>query len=255
MGKNRYINTQFWSDPWVVDVLDPLTCHLFMYLLTNGHTTVAGVYEISLRTIAFEVKIEQAEVERMLERLKPKVHYVDGFIILRNGIKNQNYKNSKIATGIKLVLDAAPSFVFDYLAIPADFDLNDIKTNKNMNQQSLIDESSMSHGESSHSNSNVDSKSKPNVNSKVDDNRTTGDKNLEGRKYSDITMLYEDLKAQGLVNEEFKAWYCSAFFKIGRDKVLVLSSQARADGKDPQKLFNHLIQKESGMKQSVTASG
>jgi hypothetical protein len=254
MGKKRYIDTRFWSDPWIVDVLDPLTCHLFMYLLTNEHTTIAGVYEISLRTIAFEVKIEQSEVERMLERLKPKVNYVGGYIILRNGIRNQNYKNSKIAAGIKLVLEVSPPFVMEHISIPADFDIDHIKTSKNIKQQSLIDESYMSHEESLHSNTNVNTNSNPNVNTNSRNNRTTGSRDLEGRSYSDINLLYEDYKSEGLVNEQFKAWYCKAFFKLGRERVMVLASQARADGKEPQKLFSHLVQKESGIKLEAGAN-
>lgn len=104
--------------------------------------------------------------------------------------------------------------------------------------------------EQSHSNVNYNT----NSNTVVRTAGTTGSKDLDGRKYSDVTMLFDDLKAQGIVNEQFKAWYCSVFFKLGRDRVLVLASQARADGTDPQKLFSHLLQKESGIKQTTGAT-
>lgn len=44
-----------------------------------------------------------------------------------------------------------------------------------------------------------------------------------------------------LVNPEFRAWYCKRFYAIGKERVLVLASQARADGKEPRKLFSKLI--------------
>jgi hypothetical protein len=47
-----------------------------------------------------------------------------------------------------------------------------------------------------------------------------------------------------LVNSQFKAWYCKRFYAIGKDRVLVLASQARADGKNPPRLFSMLLKKE-----------
>jgi hypothetical protein len=51
--------------------------------------------------------------------------------------------------------------------------------------------------------------------------------------------LYEQL--QDLVNPQFKAWYCNRFYSLGREQVLRLASQARADGKNPPKLFSYLL--------------
>lgn len=46
-----------------------------------------------------------------------------------------------------------------------------------------------------------------------------------------------------LVNPTFKAWYCKVFYKLGKDLVLRLASEARADGKDKRKYFSVLLKK------------
>lgn len=66
---------------------------------------------------------------------------------------------------------------------------------------------------------------------------TTGKK-----EYKNIDMLYSDLS--DLVNDQFKLWYCKSFNMLGFEKILVLASQARADGNDSKKLFSYLIRKE-----------
>lgn len=62
-----------------------------------------------------------------------------------------------------------------------------------------------------------------------------------GNKYFEVDLLYKDLC--DLVNDEFKLWYCSRFYKLGRQKVIQLASEARVDGKDSKKLFSHLLRK------------
>jgi hypothetical protein len=51
-----------------------------------------------------------------------------------------------------------------------------------------------------------------------------------------------------LVNPQFRAWYCKRFYALGKDRVLILASQARADGRDPRKLFSTLIKNEGVVK-------
>jgi len=63
-----------------------------------------------------------------------------------------------------------------------------------------------------------------------------------GKKQFEVDLLFDDLK--DLVNDKFRAWYCKMFFKLGREKVLVLASQARADAKkDSRRLFSYLLKK------------
>ena len=54
--------------------------------------------------------------------------------------------------------------------------------------------------------------------------------------------LYDQLS--DLVNNQFKGWYMKQFYRIGKERVLILASQARSDGKQPAKLFSKLLKQE-----------
>ena len=98
MAKQRYINTKFWDDSYIVG-LDPTEKLLFLYLLTNPLTNVAGIYEISLRRIAFDTGIESMAANSILKRFRKekKIYYLDGWIVVVNFPKHQEYhKNPKI---------------------------------------------------------------------------------------------------------------------------------------------------------------
>lgn len=122
MSKKRYFDTKFWSDTWVVDSLNPLDRYLFMYLMLNEKTNIAGVYELPLRTMANELGLDREEVVRMLKRLEPKVYYRDGWVVLANAIKHQNYNNKFIAEGIRGELCKAPPNTLELVKIPDDMD-------------------------------------------------------------------------------------------------------------------------------------
>jgi hypothetical protein len=64
---------------------------------------------------------------------------------------------------------------------------------------------------------------------------------VTNKKY-DNDFLFDELK--DLVNDNFKAWYMSKFYKLGKDKVLELASIARADGKNRQRYFSYLISRK-----------
>lgn len=55
-------------------------------------------------------------------------------------------------------------------------------------------------------------------------------------------ILFSDLS--DLTNVIFKAWYCQAFGKLGREKVLRLASEARSDGRNKPRYFSYLIKQE-----------
>lgn len=53
-------------------------------------------------------------------------------------------------------------------------------------------------------------------------------------------LLFEELRA--LVNVQFRAWYCSMFNKLGRERVLRLASIAKADTRtDASRYFSWLL--------------
>jgi hypothetical protein len=126
MSKKRQLDTAIWFDPWVRK-LDLMEQHLFIYLILNDHSTLAGVYEIDEETIAFESKLPIKQIPKLLKRLQPKVFHINGWIVLRNYIKFQNYHSPKIATAIEKALTGVPNDVREALFIPDDFSKKNIK--------------------------------------------------------------------------------------------------------------------------------
>lgn len=73
---------------------------------------------------------------------------------------------------------------------------------------------------------------------------STGRSNLkqlstEQLSVSEVDTIYKDIS--DLTNETFKSWYCKRIYQLGRQEILKRASIARADGKEPKKLFSTLI--------------
>lgn len=113
MAKGRYINTHFWDDNWIID-LDPIEKLLFLYLLTNPCTDISGVYEISLRRMAFDTGIDKDMVIKILERFEKanKIVYQDGWVIVLNWQKNQSM-NPSVKAGVARSVENYPQWVKD----------------------------------------------------------------------------------------------------------------------------------------------
>ena len=122
MAKQRLVNTRLWSDNWIRRI-NPLDRYLFLYLLTNEHTNISGIYELPITTMAFETGIDERDLEKsMLPKLEPKVYYIDGWICIKNFQKHQSGDSEKIKIGIKSEMDRIPQEIKkkinDTLSIP-----------------------------------------------------------------------------------------------------------------------------------------
>ncbi len=110
MAKSRVINTKFWSDSYITE-LDPLERYLYLYFLTNEHTDICGIYELPLRVMAFETGLDKEMLYKIIKRYEAdrKIYYFDGWLIIKNFIKNQEIKTQKnnvykgIMNGLKRV--------------------------------------------------------------------------------------------------------------------------------------------------------
>jgi len=112
--KERLVNTKFWSDNWVRKI-NPLDRYLFIYLLTNEHTNIAGIYELPLSNMAFECGLDERDLEKtMLPRLEPKVYYKDGWVILKNFAKHQHTSSDTVVAGMQKQLNLAPKEVISF---------------------------------------------------------------------------------------------------------------------------------------------
>lgn len=148
MSKKRYFDTNFWSDTWV-DTLSHDEKLFFIYLITNDRTTIAGVYEVPLKRMAFETDFNKTQITTMFERMKNKVRYIDGWVVLRNSIKSQNYKNEKIRLGIKSILESCPVQLLQFISFPQDLDIIIERPEPEPKQQGLFDDTPMTHDDSS----------------------------------------------------------------------------------------------------------
>jgi len=112
MPSNRYVSTAFWTDPWI-ERLQPAGKLLFLYLLSNPQTNVAGVYEITLARVAYETGIELDTVKELLVQFEAdgKAKYLDGWMVVTNFIKHQNAESPKIQEGIRRILSVVPASV------------------------------------------------------------------------------------------------------------------------------------------------
>ena len=132
MSKKRYIDTKFWDDNYIIDK-DPIEKLLFLYLLTNTLTNIIGIYEISLRRIAFDTGIDSEMVKKILERFEAdlKIKYDNNWVAIRNFTKHQ-LNNPKINTGIETLLKEVPEHFIEWVNI--DYDrLSHLNTNTNTN--------------------------------------------------------------------------------------------------------------------------
>lgn len=106
------INTRFWSDGWVVE-LDPLERYLYLYLLTNEHTNIAGVYELPIRVMAFESGIDKEMLPKMLKRFSEKIVYTGGWVAIKNFQKHQSSSSEKVKRGIEIEMSKIPPKIME----------------------------------------------------------------------------------------------------------------------------------------------
>jgi hypothetical protein len=117
MAKSRMINTHFWKDPYVrkLKAGDKL---LFLYLLTNPSTNIAGAYEIALDEVASDTGMQEKHILETLERFTEadKIIYKNNWILLKNFIKHQS-KSDTVEKGIVEVLNCCPDWIKDMVCI------------------------------------------------------------------------------------------------------------------------------------------
>ena len=117
MAQSRYINTRFWKDNYVAD-LNSSDKLLFLYLITNQNTNIAGIYEIGLREIAMDTGIDKDMVLKQLEKFRAdgKVYYIEGHIIVRNFINHQA-ESPKIQRGIAKIIENLPPRLRNFIKL------------------------------------------------------------------------------------------------------------------------------------------
>lgn len=133
------VNTQFWSDPYILDGLNSAGKLLYMYLLTNDRANLAGVYEITLTKIAFETGLPRDAIEQHLARFEKdgKIKYQNGWIAIKKFTKHQAL-NPKIVLGILCELEKAPEWVFEWVQLDEKIDFEGHKSELKNRLSNLI---------------------------------------------------------------------------------------------------------------------
>lgn len=114
--KLRSVNTKFWSDP-VMEKLDPAEKLLFLYLLTNPHTNMLGIYEVSIARMAGDTGLTEERVRKSLEAFETlrKAFYMETYVVLPNFLKNQKMNTNMQKGAIALYKDL-PNWLMDRLS-------------------------------------------------------------------------------------------------------------------------------------------
>ncbi|MBK8092241.1 MAG: hypothetical protein IPK32_09765 [Verrucomicrobiaceae bacterium] len=117
MDKNRYVNTRFWDDTYVIR-LNPNEKLLFLYLLTNPLTTPGGVYELTARRAAMDTGLSQKEITAAFDQFEHdgKIVQHNGWIGIVNFLRHQN-PNPNMRIGIAKALNRAPNELIERLPI------------------------------------------------------------------------------------------------------------------------------------------
>ncbi|MDD5190033.1 MAG: hypothetical protein PHE50_03195, partial [Dehalococcoidales bacterium] len=98
----RGFQTELWTDPFIQG-LPPEAKLLFIYLWTNKHCNQAGLYEVTLKTIAFDTGLPQASLPALLKQLEPKVAWYpeQNLIWVKNFLKRQCKSQSFLVAAAK----------------------------------------------------------------------------------------------------------------------------------------------------------
>lgn len=97
MAKYRQIQTEFWSDGFVLD-LTPEEKYFYLYIMTNSKTSQCGIYELPKRIIEMETGYNRETVDKFLKRFKEykKIEYCDETkeIMILNWLKYNQPNNT-----------------------------------------------------------------------------------------------------------------------------------------------------------------
>lgn len=97
MDVKRVLNTRIWADTWFenINTIDKL---VWIYLLTNQNTNMLGIYELSSKRAAFELRINESKFNESIKRFqgKGKCFRINEYVFIPNWMKNQSMNPNMI---------------------------------------------------------------------------------------------------------------------------------------------------------------
>ena len=97
MGIKRIVDTSFWTDG-KVDEFTPEDKYFMLYLLTNPFSTQLGIYEISIKQVAFHLGYSMDSVRNLIDRFENKYGMI-AFSKNTNEIAIKNFLRHSIIKG------------------------------------------------------------------------------------------------------------------------------------------------------------
>jgi len=126
-NKQRYISTSFWDDSWISE-LGTNEKLLYLYLLTNPLTNIAGVYKITQKRIAFDTGLKLTVIKEILDRFQEskKIFLYEEYLIIPAWPQHQKWQQrKKIQLAIISQLQELPKkLLFFLVRINYRFDMN-----------------------------------------------------------------------------------------------------------------------------------
>ena len=109
MANYRQIHVSIWKDEWFLD-LEPEEKLLFIYLFSNESTSLAGIYRIPMKVIAFETGLSATFIESTLQKfhVADKVHYENGVVWVVNMRQYHETRSTKVQTRIENDIASIP---------------------------------------------------------------------------------------------------------------------------------------------------
>lgn len=97
MGIKRIVDTSFWTDG-KVDEFSPEDKYFMLYLLTNPFSTQLGIYEISIKQMAFHMGYSTEAVKVLIDRFENKYSMIV-FSASTNEVAIKNFLRHSIVKG------------------------------------------------------------------------------------------------------------------------------------------------------------
>ena len=116
MSKNHLINSDFWRDPYTSN-LDPVEKLLFLYLISNPDSNIAGAYQLPIKIIAVDTGVDKDMILKIAERFlrDDKIFIYDGWVAIKNRAKFNKLDNPNIQKGIIDIINKSPEFIREFL--------------------------------------------------------------------------------------------------------------------------------------------
>lgn len=117
MANYRNVYMQFWTDRKVIDNFTANDRYLYLYFLTNPHTSLCGCYEVSMNMAIVETGLTIVEIEESLERLENNLNVIrysheTGEVLILNWPKYNWTKSGNTGVGVRNGIEAVKNIDF-----------------------------------------------------------------------------------------------------------------------------------------------